>query len=146
MTSTVEEIAKTKAGIFKEGGSAVVYRSTPSVEAVFEEVCAQRNMKLRKADFAGLKLHSHDLMGQVFDCGSRKKLTLPLLGDHQLHNAAVVLGVMDTLIEKGYSITEQHIFEGMRDVTWPGRFDIVSRDPLFIIDGGHNPQCIEALV
>ena len=34
----------------------------------------------------------------------------------------------------------------MRDVSWPGRFDIVSRDPLFIIDGGHNPQCIDALV
>ena len=144
--STVEEIAKTKAGIFKEGGSAVIYRSTPSVEAVFEQVIAERNGKLRKADFAGLKQHSHGLEGQVFDCGGRKGLVLPLLGDHQMHNAAVVLGVMDTLIEKGYSITEQHIFEGMRDVTWPGRFDIVSRDPLFIIDGGHNPQCIEALV
>ena len=144
--STVEEIARTKAGIFKEGGNAVIYRGSPSVEAVFEEVCNARNVKLKKADFDGLKLHSHSLEGQVFDCGSRKNLQLPLLGDHQLHNAAVVLGIMDTLIEKGYSITEQHIYEGLHDVTWPGRFDIVSKDPLFIIDGGHNPQCIEALV
>ena len=144
--STVEEIARTKAGIFKEGGSAVVYRGTPSVEEVFEEVCRQKNVSLKKADFEGLKLRSHGLEGQVFDCGSRKGLQLPLLGDHQLHNAAVVLGVADTLMEKGWKITEQHIYEGIRDVTWPGRFDIVSREPLFIIDGGHNPQCIEALI
>ena len=71
---------------------------------------------------------------------------LPLLGDHQLHNAAVVLSIADTLMEKGWKITEDHVREGLRDVKWPGRFDIVSREPLFIIDGGHNPQCIEALV
>ncbi len=144
--STVEEIAYTKAGIFKEGGSAVIYRSTDSVEKVFEDVCAERHLSLKKANFAGLKLHSCGLEGQVFDCGDRKNLELPLLGDHQLHNAAVVLAVADTLIEKGWHITEENIREGLRDVSWPGRFDIVWRDPLFIIDGGHNPQCIEALV
>ena len=144
--NTVEEIAFTKAGIFKEGGSAVVYRSTESVEKVFEQVCAERNMTLKKADFDGLKLHSCGLEGQVFDCGNRKELELPLLGDHQLHNAAVVLSIADTLIEKGWNITEEHIRAGLKEVSWPGRFDIVWRDPLFIIDGGHNPQCIEALV
>lgn len=144
--NTVEEIAQTKAGIFKEGGSAVIYRSEPSVEKLLEEVCRQRNMTLKKADFASIKRHSYGLEGQVFDCGSRKGLELPLLGDHQLYNASVVLSIIDTLIEKGYSITEDHIRQGMKDVVWPGRFDIVSRDPLFIIDGGHNPQCFDALM
>lgn len=143
---TVEEIAETKAGIFKEGGNAVVYRGTEGVEAVFEKVCAERNVSLKKADFDGLKLLRHGLEGQVFDCGDRKALELPLLGNHQLHNAAVVLGVIDTLIEKGWNITEEQIREGLATVSWPGRFDIMRQDPLFIIDGGHNPQCIEALV
>ena len=143
---TVEKIAETKAGIFKEGGAAVVYRGTPGVEEVYERVCAQRNMTLKKADFSSLVLRSHSLEGQVFDCGSRKELFLPLLGDHQLHNASVVLSIADTLIEKGWNISEQNIREGIRDVSWPGRFDIVGRNPLFIIDGGHNPQCIDALV
>ena len=143
---TVEKIAETKAGIFKNNGHAVIYRGAPSVEAVFETICAQRNVRLRKADFASLKLHSRSLEGQVFDCGNRKELFLPLLGDHQRHNAAVVLSVADTLIEKGWNITEEHIRDGIRDVSWPGRFDIVGHDPLFIIDGGHNPQCIDALV
>ena len=143
--NTVEEIALTKAGIFKEGGHAVIYRGAPSVEAVFEDVCAKKHVSLKKADFDSLKLHSLDLFGQVFDCGSRKNLTLPLLGDHQLHNASVVLSIADTLIEEGWKISEEAIYAGIRDVRWPGRFDIVCRDPLFIIDGGHNPQCIEAL-
>ena len=63
-----------------------------------------------------------------------------------MFNASVVLSVMDALVERGWKISEEHIRTGMRTVTWPGRFDIVSREPLFIIDGGHNPQCIEALV
>ena len=143
---TVEKIAETKSGIFKPHGHAVVYRSTPSVEAVYERVCAERDVTLRKADFDGLVLKAHTLEGQVFDCGSRKNLVLPLLGDHQLHNASVVLSIADTLIGEGWKISEQNIYDGIRDVRWPGRFDIVCRKPLFIIDGGHNPQCIEALV
>ena len=143
---TLEKIAETKSGIFKPHGHAVVYRSTPSVEAVYERVCAERDVSLRKADFEGLVLKAHTLEGQVFDCGSRKNLVLPLLGDHQLHNASVVLSIADTLIGEGWKISEQNIYDGIRDVRWPGRFDIVCRKPLFIIDGGHNPQCIEALV
>jgi len=143
---TVEEIAKTKSGIFKSGCEAVVYRSTPSVEAVFEQVCAEKRIPLTKANFEGITLRSHGLTGQVFDCGDRKGLELPLLGDHQLHNAATVLSVIDRLIARGWKISEEHIREGIRTVSWPGRFDVMQQDPLFIIDGGHNPQCIEALV
>ena len=143
---TVEEIAKTKAGIFKPGCDAVVYRSSESVEAVFEQVAAELNISLTKADFEGITLLSHGLTGQVFDCGTRFGLELPLLGDHQLHNAATVLSVIDRLIARGWKISEENIREGMRTVSWPGRFDVMQQDPLFIIDGGHNPQCIEALV
>ena len=143
--NTLEEIAATKAGIVKDGGDCVLYPGDPGVEQVIEDICRQRNVRLNKADFSALRSLSHDLEGQVFSYGHRQALLLPLLGAHQLHNAAVVLTVMDILKEKGWQITEEHIREGLRDVTWPGRFDIVKRDPLFIIDGGHNPQCIEAL-
>ena len=142
---TLEAIAETKAGIFKENGHAVVYRGTPSVEEVYERICAEKHVQLKKADFDSLVLKSASLEGQTFDCGGRRDLFLPLLGDHQLHNASVVLSVIDTLIDLGWKITEENIRDGLHDVSWPGRFDIVGRDPLFIIDGGHNPQCIEAL-
>ena len=144
--NTVEEIAQTKSGIFKEGGSAVIYRSGEAVETVLEQVCKEKHMTYKKADFDSIKRISHSLEGQVFDCGKRTGIELPLLGDHQLYNASVVLSIIDTLTEKGWVITEEHIREGMKAVYWPGRFDIVSRDPLFIIDGGHNPQCFDALM
>ena len=144
--STLEEIAQTKAGIFKEGGSAVIYPNTSGVNTVLENICKERNMRLRKADFGALELVEHSLEGQVFHCGARKNLQLPLLGQHQLCNAAVVLSIVDTLMEKGWRISEENIREGLACVSWPGRFDIVRKYPLFIIDGGHNPQCIEALV
>ena len=144
--NTLEEITETKAGIFKEGGDAVLYPGEREVEETAERICKERNMHLHKADFSALNLLSHSLEGQNFDYGNRKGLELPLLGVHQLHNAAVVLTIVDTLIEKGWNITEEHIRDGLRNVYWPGRFDIVRKDPLFIIDGGHNPQCIEALV
>lgn len=143
---TLEAIAGTKAGIFKEGGDAVVYRGTPGVEAVFERICAEKNMRLKKADFESLKPKHLDLFGQVFDCAGYEDLVLPLLGDHQMHNAAVVIAIIETLRARGWNISDENLREGLRDVSWPGRFDIVCRDPLFIIDGGHNPQCIEALV
>ena len=144
--STLEEIALTKAGIFKDGGDAVIYRGTPSVEKVFETVCAQKNIRLKKANFDGLRSVSRGLDGQIFDCGDYKNLRTPLLGDHQMKNATVVLAVAEVLTQKGWNISRQNIYDGIADVTWPGRFDVVGRDPLFIIDGGHNPQCIEALV
>ena len=144
--NTLEEIALNKAGIFKEGSAAVIYRGVPSVEAVFETVCKEKNIALKKADFDGLKSISHGLDGQVFDCGAYKNLHTPLLGEHQMKNAAVVLAIIEILTQKGWNISRQNIYDGIRDVSWPGRFDIVSRQPLFIIDGGHNPQCIEALV
>lgn len=143
---TLEEIAAEKCGIFKPGCSAVVYGSTPGVEQVFEETARKLQVSLKKEDFSTLEVVSHSLEGQVFNCGGRKALELPLLGEHQAHNAAVVLGVADSLITQGWKITEEHIREGLRDVSWPGRFHIVTREPLFIVDGGHNPQCLESLV
>ena len=144
--NTLSEIAETKAGILKEGGDAVLYPSVSEVETTVERICKERNVRLHKADFGKLTRKAHSLEGQVFDYAQRKDLELPLLGEHQLHNAAVVLTIIDILIEKGWKISEEQIREGLRTASWPGRFQIMRKDPLFIIDGGHNPQCIEALV
>ena len=144
--NTVEEIATTKAGIFKTGSSAVIYPSQPSVVKVLTDICAQRNIPARVADFSAIEPLTHSLEGQTFHCGAHKNITLPLLGHHQLFNGCIALTVLDILREKGWNITDAQIAEGMAKTTWPGRFHIVGRDPLFIIDGGHNPQCLEALM
>lgn len=141
---TLEKIAQAKAGIIK-GGDAVIYRCADSVEAVFAERCKATGATLHKADFDGLRLLHSSFEGQVFDCGERKALELPLLGRHQLKNAAVVLGAVDVLTKNGWHISEQQLRTGLKTVTWPGRFELLRKAPVFIVDGGHNPQCIEAL-
>ncbi len=143
---TLEKIAETKAGILKTGSDAVCYRVSPSVEAVYERICREKQVKLHKAQFDAIVAKSHSLEGQTFDYQARKDLFLPLLGDHQLHNAAVAITTIDVLRERGWRISEENLREGLAKVTWPGRFDILRRKPLFLVDGGHNPQCIEALV
>ena len=143
---TLEKIAQQKAGIIKPGCPAVIYRAAPSVEAVFEEKCRAVGSELHKADFDAIRLHTHDLTGQVFDFGRFQALHLPLLGEHQLKNAAVVLTTADVLKARGWAITDENIRQGLATVRWPGRFELLRKDPLFIVDGGHNPQCIEALV
>ena len=143
---TLEKIAATKSGIIKPGGTAVIYRASPSVEAVIEARCKQVGAKLVKADFDALHSISHDLDGQVFDAAGFPALHLPLLGEHQMRNAAVVLATVGVLRDKGYHITDDQVRAGLAQVRWPGRFEVLRKNPLFLVDGGHNPQCIEALV
>ena len=143
---TLEKIAATKSGIIKPGCDAVIYREKPSVEDVIATRCKAVGAKLHKADFADIQPVSHDLNGQVFNWERFQALHLPLLGEHQLHNAAVALTTATVMQSRGWKLTDDDIREGLATVSWPGRFDVRRRDPLFIIDGGHNPQCIEALV
>lgn len=142
---TLEKIAETKAGIFKENSVAVVYPSTPSVEEVLCKCCEENGIPLKVVGFQELHVRHRSLEGQVFDYGKRKELFLPLLGNHQLKNVAVAMTAMDVLREKGWRISEEQLREGLATVRWPGRFEVISKNPLFIIDGGHNPQCIDAL-
>ena len=143
--NTLEKIALTKSGVVKKGCPCVMYRQTPSVEAVFAEVCRKLNAPFIPADFDSLKPLYAGLDGQRFDWGDLKDLHLPLLGAHQLKNACNVLSTIKLLQSRGWNIPESAIREGLATVYWPGRFQLLANKPLFIIDGGHNPQCLEAL-
>lgn len=142
---TLEKIAAAKAGIIK-GGDAVLYRSRESVEAVFAEKCRKTGAKLHLADFDSIRLCKSSFEGQLFDCGKRTGIELPLLGEHQLRNAAVVLATVDAMVAKGWQVSEEQLREGLRTVSWPGRFELLRKEPIFFVDGGHNPQCMQALV
>ncbi len=141
---TLEKIAGAKSGIIK-GGHTVIYRASPSVEKVFEDKCKATGSILHKADFDSIHLKSHSLEGQIFDACGYEDIHLPLLGAHQMRNCAVVLTTVKALQEQGYHITRENVYEGLKNVSWPGRFELLRREPLFLVDGGHNPQCIDAL-
>ena len=143
---TLAAIATTKAGIIKPGCACVLYPSTPEVEAAVREKCEKEGVSLSVADFGRMVPVSHDLDGQVFHWDGAKNLRINLLGEHQQHNASVVLTVLERLQEKGWKISDDAIRRGLDTANWPGRFQVVRREPLFVVDGGHNPQCMAALV
>lgn len=142
---TVEAIAATKSKIIKPGCSAVSYEQQPSVRAVLEARCAETGADFTEADFSKLRLSSSGLDGQIFDYGEETDIRIALLGEHQRRNAAVVLETVGVLRRKGWALPKETVRKGMAEARWPARFEILSREPLFILDGGHNPQCMEAL-
>ncbi|MCI2106956.1 MAG: bifunctional folylpolyglutamate synthase/dihydrofolate synthase [Intestinimonas sp.] len=143
--STLEEIASAKAGIIKPDCDVVLYQQPARVERVVEEVCARQSARLHRADFSRLTPLRHNLDGQTFRWDGQE-LFLPLLGDHQLCNAAAALTTVEVLRRKGWTVRDEDIRAGFAAVKWPARFEVLERQPLFIVDGGHNPQCVQALV
>ncbi len=143
---TLEKIAQTKSKIIKSNSTVVLYRSNTEVETVIEERCNEVNARLVKADFDAVVPIEATLEYQSFDWKNLKEIKLPLLGEHQLKNVATVLTLTEVLRNKGYKITDEALRDGLESAVWQGRFEIVCRSPLFVVDGGHNPQCIESLV
>lgn len=142
--NTLEEIAATKCGIIKPGCDAVLYAQSEAVTGVARSVCAEKHVPLTVADAEDAELLTRTLDGQQFRING-KEYTLALLGGHQIRNCVTVLSVIDAMRRRGWTISEQAIREGLRTVRWPARLEIIGTDPLFILDGGHNPQCAEAL-
>jgi dihydrofolate synthase/folylpolyglutamate synthase len=142
--STIADIAQAKAGIIKSDGDVVVYGNEPEANRVFEQVCLQRNAHLRYADFSRLHIHGFGIDGCHFDFDVWHDLTLPLVGTYQPYNAAVAITAVQVLRGKGWQITDDDVRNGLQCVRWPGRFEILHRDPVFILDGAHNPHGISA--
>jgi dihydrofolate synthase/folylpolyglutamate synthase len=143
---TLDAIARVKAGIIKPGCSVVSYANEPEAEAVFEEVAAENGCRVRRPDFSALNVTRSELDGITFDFGPRKDLFIPLAGSYQPKNAALAVTTVDVLRERGIYISEDALREGLKNVRWPGRFELLRRDPIFILDGSHNPQGMQVTV
>ncbi len=141
---TLEEIAGEKCGILKEGVPAVVYREQPKAAmAVIREKCAEKNAPLLLSEVP--KVSESTYRGNRFSTSRYKDLFLPLAGTHMAKNACVTLGIIDVLREKGVSIPDSAVYEGLKAVRHRGRLETVSENPLFILDGAHNADGIDAL-
>ena len=141
---TLEEIAETKAGILKPGCRAVCYDGAPQVTDVLRRVCRERGIPLQIAEASRLTPLSQTLEGQRF-LWNGTEYRLALLGRHQLRNAAVVLETVAALRGLGRVIPETAVHTGLASVRWPARLEVLGGKPLVLLDGGHNPQCAEAL-
>ena len=140
---TPEKIAAEKAGIIKKDGCILFGGNSKSVEEVIKNKASEMNAEYHFADKSGLEILSSDLSGSIFNYGKYKKVKLPLLGLYQPLNAVNVLCAVELLRDKGFAVEESALRDGLLAARWPARFEIISRDPLIIFDGAHNPEGIE---
>ena len=147
---TVEKVAAEKAGILKPGADCVLYHQLPGVMEVvhkrFADVNPDAAARLIITDPTAFTARTRTIDGQVFDYRNRPELRIQLLGNYQMENAMAVLDIIDCLQRRGFGISENAIRVGLAQATWPGRFEVLSREPLLIVDGAHNPNGVEALV
>ena len=141
---TMADIARAKAGIIKEGGRVVSYGGNPEADEVIAAVCRARNASLCQPDFSAIVPGDFSLEGQTFSYKGWRGLRIPLVGAYQMNNAAVVLETVEVLRQREWNISDEAVRQGLADTRWPARFEVLRRDPVFIVDGGHNPHGIRA--
>lgn len=141
---TIPDIARAKAGIIKPGGDVLIYDLNAEADAVFEETCHRLGVRLIVTDHSRITNIAHSLDALTFDCAPYGSLTCGLVGSYQTRNAAVAITAVELLQKKGWQISLDAMKTGLASVRWPARFEVLRRDPIFIADGGHNPQGVSA--
>ncbi len=141
---TLAEIAVVKAGILKPGATAVSYGNEPEAEGVFSQACRRLGVPYETMNTHRIVGLSIGLDGCRFALEPYGAIRLPLLGAYQPNNALLAVTAVEALRKKGWRISRQAIVEGLETVTWPGRFELLRRDPLFFLDGSHNPHGLKA--
>ena len=147
--NSLPEVAGEKAGIIKSGSIVVTSLQPDEVARVIEETCLNRGAELVRVGsdvtWQSLGFDSNRQSLQVRGRLNSYKLSIPLLGQYQLENAAVAVAALEVLAEKGFKISKDGIVNGLAKVSWPGRLQILSRQPLLVVDGAHNPASAQKL-
>ena len=143
--ATIPEIAAAKAGIIKQGSDVLIYDQNAEADAVFASKCLAQRATLHITDHSRISNVTASLDALQFSCAPYGSLVCGLVGTYQAKNAAVAITALELLQQKGWNISTEQIKEGLRSVRWPARFELLRRDPVFIADGGHNPQGIQAV-
>ena len=151
---SLAEIAEQKAGIMKEGCDVISAEQAPEALEVIKRIAKEKGCNLRVADkkwISGIRRGSGShLERQRFDYHNDegvvyKNLEINLAGAVQPENALLALETVGILQKKGYIVTEKALRRGLAETVWPGRFSVIARKPLFVVDGAHNEDAAKKL-
>ena len=146
---TLAAIAGEKAGIIKPGSTVVVSPQVEEAGRTIARIADERQAKLvqvgrdvtRGSGIQDDYRQSLAVKGRL----GEYRLTIPLLGEYQLDNAATAVAALEVLVEKGYRIPVRTIVDGMNKTVWEGRLQVLNRSPLVVADGAHNGDSIRKL-
>jgi len=150
--NTLEAIAEQKAGIIKQGIPLVTGRIAPEALAVIDRIAEGKDApRLAYGKDYQVSHQESVVTGEVFDYTSvvrQGRFQTGLLGLYQIENAGMAIALLDTFCkEDGRELVSNDLLgQALEETSWPGRLEIVSRNPLMILDGAHNPHAIKALL
>ena len=149
---SLEAIAEQKAGIIKQGIPLVTGRIVPEALAVIDQI-AEEKQAARIVYGRDYQVSHHEsiVTGEVFDYSSsvrKGRFQTGLLGLHQIENAGMALALLDSYCQATDLELPDNalVAQALEETSWPGRLEVVSREPLMILDGAHNPHAIKALL
>jgi dihydrofolate synthase/folylpolyglutamate synthase len=148
--NTLEQIAREKAGIIKSGCWAVISPQPEEAASAISSICQEKEAKVVQI---GKDVSWHKISGDLRQQSlviegrtSKYQVSIPLLGDFQLENAATAVAALEVLASQGFSVSTADIAQGLAKVKWPGRFQILRQHPTVVIDGAHNAASMKRLV
>jgi len=149
---SLEAIAEQKAGIIKQGVPLVTGRIAAEALAVIGQIAEEKQAaRIFYGRDYQVSHHESIVTGEVFDytsAGRQGRFQTGLLGLHQIENAGMALALLDSYCQAtGRELPDNALVaQALEETSWPGRLEVVSREPLMILDGAHNPHAIKALL
>lgn len=144
--NTIQKIAAEKAGIIKDGCPCLYGGEENAAHRTIRSFADMKHAPFYTVDRADYCKKSADLDGTIFDFHDYSDLKISLIGSYQPYNATVVLTALEILAAGGLPVSERAIRDGLANTRWMARFELLSRDPIVIYDGGHNPQGVKVAV
>lgn len=144
--NSLEAIAHEKGGIIKEKGFCITAAKQRRVIDVLENICLHKGAKLfRLGQDVRIKTKGNGVFSYKGFGETYRDLICPLVGRHQIENAALAIGAVEAMRGQGLDIGGGAIARGIRNTRWEGRLEILQHDPMVLVDGAHNPAGISAL-
>lgn len=142
---TLEKIARQKAGIIKPRTQVASAAQQLEATRVIVQACEDNCCPYRVVDPAQIRDIRYGYESQTFSYKDWQDIEINLAGSYQIQNAALALEAIDALRYIGFRLSDQQVREGMLHTTWRGRFTLLCRDPVVIMDGAHNPEAAQEL-
>lgn len=142
---TLEAIAEEKAGIIKQDSAVVSAPQTEEVRKVLTGKAKQKMADIWFADKEQAEIRKEELGCQRFSYKEFPNVEIALNGAHQVENAITALEVFRVLRNQNVTISDEAIYQGMKETSWPGRFQVLGNDPMVIVDGAHNEDAAKRL-
>ena len=142
---SLEQIAMAKAGIIKNKCYVISAKQAPEVMKILRQAALLRKAKFFTADAAKAKNVKSGMTKQHFSYDKYKNLEISMMGQFQIENAVVAVETLTMLGRCGFPVPEEKLREGLVQTSWPGRFQVIGKKPLFIIDGAHNEDASRKL-